>query len=176
MGLLGTLPGSADPIGAVDNGCKVQPLIRAMTLAEQVASVRRTIHRLLTRRLSKRTDRPFTQMLALKAISRGEAGSQTALAERLMVDAPAVSRLVDRLVEDGLLKRCAGDDRRCVRLEVTAAGHKEVAALLAELKWLDDEARKHLTAQEARTLGQLLEKLQAGLIQSGDADAEERTE
>jgi DNA-binding MarR family transcriptional regulator len=116
-------------------------------------------------------------MLALKAISRGEAGSQTALAERLMVDAPAVSRLVDRLVEDGLLKRCAGDDRRCVRLEVTAAGHKEVAALLAELKWLEDEARKHLTAQEARTLGQLLEKLQAGLIKSGDADsAEERTE
>src|SRR3954470_22278038 len=98
-----------------------------MTLAEQVASVRRTIHRLLTRRLSRRTDRPFMQMLALKSIDRGEVKSQAALAERLLAGAAAVSRLVERLVEDGLLERSAGEDRRCVRLGVTKAGRKEVA-------------------------------------------------
>jgi MarR family transcriptional regulator for hemolysin len=143
-----------------------------MTVAEQVASVRRTIHRLLTRRLSKRTDRPFMQMLALKVIARGEVGSQSALAERLLVDPPAVSRLVDRLVEDGLLKRGAGEDRRCVRLEVTSEGREEVELLHAELRRLETDVRKHLTAQESKTLQQLLEKLQAGLTETGD-DAEE---
>ena len=113
-----------------------------MTLAEQVASIKRTVHRLLTRRLSKRTDRPFMQMLALKVIDRGEVESQAALAERLLVDPPAVSRLVDRLVEDGLMKRCAGQDRRCVRLEVTAAGRKEVAVYHAELEHLEAHPRR----------------------------------
>jgi DNA-binding MarR family transcriptional regulator len=144
-----------------------------MTLAEQVASVKRTVHRLLTRRLSQRTERPFMQMVALKVIHGGEVKSQAALAERLMVDAPAVSRLVDRLVEDGLLERSAGEDRRCVRLEVTKAGQKEVAVFHSELERLESEVRKHLTAQEVKTLQQLLEKLQAGMLQTGDASAQE---
>jgi len=59
------------------------------------------------------------QLLALRVIDRGEVQAQSALAERLTVDPPAVSRLVERLAEDGLLKRCPGEDRRCVRLEVT---------------------------------------------------------
>jgi MarR family transcriptional regulator for hemolysin len=144
-----------------------------MTLAEQVASLRRAMHRLLTRQLSRRTERPFTQMLALKAIDRGEVRSQAALAERLMVDAPAVSRLVDRLVEDGLMKRSAGEDRRCVRLEVTDAGRKEVAVYHAELERLESDIRKHLTVQEMKTLRQLLEKVHAGVLQTGDSSTEE---
>jgi len=144
-----------------------------MTLAEQVASVRRTIHRLLTRRLSRRTDRPFMQMLALKAIDRGEVKSQAALAERLLVDAPAVSRLVERLVEDGLLERSAGEDRRCVCLEVTKAGRKEVAIYHSELERLESEVRQHLTAQEVKRLQQLLEKVQAGMLQTGEASSAE---
>jgi len=140
-----------------------------MTLVEQLASVRRTLHRVLTRRLSKHTERPFMQMLALRVIDRGELHGQAALAERLLVDAPAVSRLVDRLVADGLLKRCAGEDRRCVRLEATAAGHEEALALDAELQSLEGEVRKHLTAQELKTLRQLLDKLHDGLKEGGDA-------
>lgn len=113
------------------------------------------------------------QMLALKAIDRGEVKSQAALAERLLVDPPAVSRLVDRLVEDGLLERSAGEDRRCVRLEVTKAGQKEVAIYHAELERLESEVRKHLTAQEVKTLHQLLRKLQAGMLGTGEASSQE---
>lgn len=171
--LPGARPGVAMPIGAVDNRCKAQSLIRAMTTAEQVASVRRAIHRLLKRRLSKRTERPFTQMLALKVIAKGEVRSQAALAERLMVDPPAVSRMVDRLVEDGLLSRCEGEDRRCVRLEVTDAGRKEVAIYHSELERLESEMRKHLTEQEMKTLLQLLEKVHAVMAQAEASEAEE---
>lgn len=109
------------------------------------------------------------QMLALRVIDRGEVSSQTALVERLLVDPPGVSRLVDRLVKDKLLKRSEGEDRRCVHLEVTAAGQAEAAFLHTELQELDDEVRQLLTAQEVRTLRQLLEKLQTGLKEAGDS-------
>jgi DNA-binding MarR family transcriptional regulator len=140
-----------------------------MTLPEQVAALRRTIRRLLTRRLSGRTSRPFTQLLALKAIGEGVRG-QTALAERLSIDAPAVSRLVERLVEDGMVKRCAGEDRRCVRLEVTEAARPDMELLRAEALWMEEEAGRHLTADELRELKRLLDKLQTGLTESHDGD------
>ena len=109
------------------------------------------------------------QMLALRVIDRGEVHSQSALVERLLVDPPGVSRLVDRLVKDKLLKRSEGKDRRCVRLEVTAAGQAEAACLHTELQELDDEVRRLLTAQEVRTLRHILEKLQDGLKEAGES-------
>jgi DNA-binding MarR family transcriptional regulator len=136
-----------------------------MTLPEQVAYLRRTMYRLLTRRLSGRTSRPLMQLLTLKSIAVEGGRTQAALAERLLVDAPAVSRLVDRLVEDGLVQRCAGEDRRCVRLEVTEAAHAELAVLQEEALLLEGEAGQHLTEAELRELKRLLEKVQAGLVQ-----------
>ena len=76
----------------------------------------------------------------------------------------------------GLMKRAPGEDRRCVRLEMTEAGRKEVAPYLSELERLESEVRKHLTAQEAKTLRHLLEKLQTGLQQIEASSAEEEEE
>lgn len=145
-----------------------------MTLVEQVASLRRTLHRLITRRLSKRTRRPFLQLLALKAISVEGVRTQAALADRLLVDAPATSRLVDRLEEEGLVRRCEGADRRCVRLEVTPAAQTELAVLIEETQSLDGELRQLLTASELRELKRLLDKVQEGLASShAPADPED---
>ncbi|HEX8434389.1 MarR family winged helix-turn-helix transcriptional regulator [Archangium sp.] len=106
------------------------------------------------------------QLVALKFMALEGVRSQAALAERMMVDAPAVSRMVDRLEEDGLVKRCAGEDRRCVRLESTPAGLDELKYLEAAEQALDEEVQQHLTASEMRELKRLLEKLQTGLTQS----------
>src|SRR5688572_20657947 len=119
-----------------------------MTIPEQVAALRRTLRRLLTRRLSVRTSRPFTQLLTLKAIAVEGVPRQVELAERLFVDAPAMSRMVERLVEEGLVTRRAGEDRRCVRLEVTEAARADLDALQAETLWAEEEAARHLTAEE----------------------------
>ncbi|WP_257446562.1 MarR family winged helix-turn-helix transcriptional regulator [Archangium lipolyticum] len=129
-----------------------------------MASVRRTIHRLISRRVSGRTRRPFQQLVALKVIQEG-VRTQAALAERLLMDAPAVSRMVDRLEEEGLVKRCAGEDRRCVRLEVTEASHADISVLREAGHWLDEEASQHLTSAEMQELKRLLEKLQVALTQ-----------
>jgi MarR family transcriptional regulator, transcriptional regulator for hemolysin len=137
-----------------------------MTLAEQVGALRRTLFRLLTRRLSGKTRRPLTQLLAVKFVAVSGVRTQAELAERLLVDAPAVSRLVDRLEEDGLMKRCAGEDRRCVKLQATDAGRAELGVLEDASRWLDEESARCLTASEMAELKRLLEKLQAGLAQA----------
>ena len=136
-----------------------------MTLPEQVGSLRRTLHRLVGRRLSGRTRRPFTQLIAMKFIARLGVRTQAELADRLLMDAPGVSRLVDRLEEEGLVKRCAGEDRRCVRLQVTEASREELAFLDEADQWVQAEADKYLTAAEMRELMRLLGKLQVGLSQ-----------
>lgn len=134
-----------------------------MRLAEQVAVVRRTLYRRLSRRLVSRTERPWHPLQALYVIEEEDLRTQVALAERMLMDAPAVSRLVAGLEKEGLLARLPGADRRSVRLEVTPAGRREVAMLVTILDELDRENRQLLTAQELRTLGALLAKLQAGL-------------
>jgi MarR family transcriptional regulator for hemolysin len=133
-----------------------------MTLPEQLGSLRRTLRRLLTERLGEQTGRPFMQLLALKVIAQG-ARSQAALADGLSVDAPAVSRLVDRLEEDGLVSRRAGENRRCVKLELSEKGLAEMALLRSALEWADGELTKYLHEAEVTELKRLLQKLQDGL-------------
>lgn len=134
-----------------------------MTLAEQVATLRRTLIRRLSHRIGERTSRPFTQLLALKCIDVEGLRTQAALAERLMVDAPAVSRMVDRLEKDGLVRRGAGADRRCVRLEVTPEGQDQLSILKECGQAVDDEIRQHLSSTELHELKRLLEKVQLSL-------------
>ncbi|NOJ80944.1 MarR family winged helix-turn-helix transcriptional regulator [Myxococcus xanthus] len=136
-----------------------------MTVPEQMASLRRAIRRLLTERLGEQTSRPFMQLLALNAIADG-VRSQAAIAERLLVDAPAVSRLVARLEEDGLVKRSTAEDRRCARLELSPAGQAELNLLRDALLWTDAELLRYLTAQEMAEFKRLTVKLLTGLLQA----------
>lgn len=136
-----------------------------MTLAEQIGALRRTLYRLLTRRLSVKSRRPLTQLLAVKFIAARGVRTQAELAERLLVDAPAVSRLVDRLEEEGLVKRCAGEDRRCVKLQATDAGRVAMEALEEATLSIDEDAARCLTEVELAELKRLLDKLQEGLSQ-----------
>lgn len=85
------------------------------------------------------------------------------LAERLLIDAPAASRLVATLEKQKLLKRNVGEDRRCVCLEVLPAAKKEIAIIDEGLAWLDEEVRHHLTKKEFEESKALLARLQRGI-------------
>ena len=141
--------------------------VSGMTLVEQVVSLRRTLNRLITRRVSEETERSFLQLRVLRAVERGEASTQAALGDLLVIDAPTVSRLVGKLEADGLVVRRPGKDRRCVCLEVTAAAAPELEALARSIDWLDGEVRRHLTDEEAHQAAELLGRLQAGLTEGG---------
>lgn len=131
-----------------------------MTFGEQVGSLRRTLHRALVRHLAERSERPFSHLLALRAISRREVETQVQLAERLLIDAPAASRLVAVLEQERLIKRTVGEDRRCVCLQVTPLAKQEIAIIEEGLVWLDDLVRQHLTPREIETSKALMAKLQ----------------
>ncbi len=133
-----------------------------MTFAEQVGDLRRTLHRALKRRLAGETPRPLNQLLALRSIAEFEVQLQAELSDRLLMDAASVSRLVDLLEREGLLRRCEGADRRSVRLEVTAAAQKDVERVRAALQWLDAQVRSLLSASELSMAKKLLEKVQRG--------------
>lgn len=137
--------------------------MRTTTFSEQVVSLRRTLRHALTRRLTPRSDRPVPQLLALRVIRRGEARTQAELAERLMIDAPAASRLVVRLEADGLLRRLEGADRRCRRLQVTASAGREIAAIEDAMGWLDLQIREHLSQREIDASIAALGKVERGL-------------
>jgi DNA-binding MarR family transcriptional regulator len=134
-----------------------------MTYGEQVGSLRRTLHRQLVRHLAGRSKRPLPQLLALLSISRGDVETQVELAERLLIDAPAASRMVALLEKEKLLKRNVGEDRRCVCLEVLPAAKDEIKIIREGLAWLDDEVRKHLSKKEFEQSMALMARLQGGL-------------
>ena len=135
-----------------------------MTLPEQVGALKRAVHRALMRKLASETKRPLVQLSALFLIARGEVKTQTELAARLLIDAPAASRLVDRLETDGLLRRAPGNDRRSVHLRVTPASRPHIDTLETALNWLDGEVKRHLSKQEIDAAMRAMSKLQKGLL------------
>lgn len=132
-------------------------------MAEQVGALRRTLNRMLSRHLALKTKRPMTHLLALYSVSRGEVSTQAELADRLLVDAPAVSRIVAKLSRDGLLEQRQGKDRRSVALRVTGKASRELAHFQQSLDWLNGQIRGLLTAAEHGQLRATLSHLQESL-------------
>jgi DNA-binding MarR family transcriptional regulator len=85
------------------------------------------------------------------------------VAEVLAIDPSTASRVVDRVVEDGLLERRACDrDRRRARLRVTEDGLELLAELTRRRRELLREITQDWEGDELDRLVGLLERLQDG--------------
>jgi len=83
------------------------------------------------------TPQQYFLLLAIKGFPGRETANITELAERLQIRHNAVIGLVNRAVERGLVEREQdphSDDRRVVRVHLTAHGAKALAALAAGLR------------------------------------------
>lgn len=108
----------------------------------------------VTPRLSPR------QVLALRAARHRPELNLTALAEQLGVGLPTASRLCDRLEAAGLLQRCVRpDDRREVRLVVTARGRGFLADVTERLSVRLTDALEALPPAERARVAQALRAL-----------------
>jgi DNA-binding MarR family transcriptional regulator len=76
---------------------------------------------------------------------------------------PATVRLVDRLVEHGLLRREAGVDRRTVALVLTESGSRAADAVLMARAAALGPLLGDLSARERATFERLLGRITAGL-------------
>jgi DNA-binding MarR family transcriptional regulator len=86
------------------------------------------------------------------------------IAERMITRDPDVTRLVDRLIKQGLVQRERdSEDRRVVLVEITGAGLAMLARLDAPAGEYTDGAMAGLKPQQLRTLDVLLNEVRAGI-------------
>ena len=86
-----------------------------------------------------------------------------AIAERMVEQAPGVTRLLDRLEARGLAARTRGEeDRRQVLCRITPAGLKLLAGMDEVVDGADASALIGLSAAEQKQLIALMDKVRAG--------------
>jgi DNA-binding MarR family transcriptional regulator len=114
-----------------------------------------------------------TQRIALIEISDAGPLRLNDLAERMGVSAPTASRAVDALEELELVERLPDpDDRRAVRIDLTAGGRRRVAARKRRVVETFGPAVSTLDQQEQERLVELLVRLRSALA----PDIDERRE
>ncbi len=123
----------------------------------------------------------FTQFRALILLSEGEGQTLSQLSRGLSRTRCAITGLVDRLEEKGLVKRKRSrKDRRLVYVSLTDRGRELAAELrdrvVPEISRLEERVMGALTEKEAAVLVSALSKLSEGLTGTeapgGAADAE----
>ena len=96
--------------------------------------------------------------------ARPKAARISDIADRMVTRDPDVTRLVDRLIKQGLARRERdSDDRRVVLVEITAAGLALLARLDGPAGESTDAAMAGLKPQQLRTLDTLLNEVRAGI-------------
>ncbi len=126
-----------------------------------VGQVKTELTRAIDRELGERgMDLRVIQVQALRRLHVSGPMSAGELARSLCHDGGAMTRLLDRLEERGYLARHPDpDDRRALRIELSAAG-RALSERLAECsEQVLDHALRHLDAAERRQLTDYLQRV-----------------
>jgi len=95
-------------------------------------------------------------------VGDGAASTGAELCELLTYDPGAMTRLLDRLERKGVMRRTrATDDRRSVRLELTAGGNALYPKILAALVDVFNGLLRGFTRGEVRELEDYLKRMLA---------------
>jgi DNA-binding MarR family transcriptional regulator len=117
----------------------------------------------------------LTQYFLLRQLWDEEGINQSELSERLATTQPATVATVDSLEKRGLVKRVRGtDDRRVVRIFLTAKGRTMRTTLLRYAYDISSEALDGMSAAEITRLRESLARVRANLEAQFGADAAER--
>jgi DNA-binding MarR family transcriptional regulator len=96
--------------------------------------------------------------------ARPKAARISEIGDRMVTRDPDVTRLVDRLIKQGLARRERdGDDRRVVLVEITGAGLAMLSRLDGPAGESTEAAMAGLKPQQLRTLDTLLNEVRAGI-------------
>jgi MarR family transcriptional regulator, transcriptional regulator for hemolysin len=102
--------------------------------------------------------------IVLSALSDEGVVNQTVLASHVHVEGATITHHVDRLEELGLVRRILDPtDRRVRKIELTPAGARLHARLLAAVKTLEAEATSGIDKPEREAFRGTLEKIAANL-------------
>ena len=106
------------------------------------------------------------RVLAVLSSNRGL--RQTDLAEMTSIDASTLSRLITRLVRDGLVERARSKtDNREVAVALRAKARRAMTKLVPVAAGLQREATRNLSRRDLATLKRVLRKMHANLTRGG---------
>lgn len=102
------------------------------------------------------------QWIVVLLLGDGAAATAAELCKILIYNPGAMTRLLDRLAKKGVLRRVrTRDDRRTVRLELTAEGRKLYPRILEALVQVFNRLLHGFSKSEVRQLQQLLKRMVA---------------
>ena len=100
-----------------------------------------------------------------------------AIRDRMVEQAPGITRLIDKLESEGFVRRERGTpDRRQVFCRITPAGLALLKRLDAPIDKANDAALRMLTRTEQRTLTRLLDRVRAGHRENAAGEDDGRSE
>jgi MarR family transcriptional regulator for hemolysin len=104
-------------------------------------------------------------MEALSTIARStEPSAQIAIAKRIGIEGPTLTRMLDTLEAEGLVIRCADpNDRRTKLIELTDDGRRALEEIMAVAHGFRKSVLKGLTDAELDLVNGLTDRLLAGL-------------
>ena len=124
-----------------------------------IGRARRTIVEAIDEELAP-LDISHAQWIVVMLLGDGAASTAAELCKILIYDPGAMTRLLDRLEKKGVLRRMrAANDRRAVRLELTADGSKLYPRILEALVQVYNRLLRGFTKSEVRQLEQLLTRM-----------------
>ena len=151
-------------------------------LGRQLFLTHRAVHDELDRRLQEHGASLWNWVL-LKEAASGERASQRELADHMRIEPPTLVRHIDKLAEEGLVERQPDpDDRRVMRVVVTAAGRRRLEELHDVVQAFDAELRGILTKRDVEVLSRALPRIRtyfeqkAGASQAGESQLDAKVE
>jgi len=100
------------------------------------------------------------QLIVLASVANREADSAAQLCKSISYDPGAMTRMIDRLEQKGLVRRVPRpDDRRAMTLEMTAAGKALYPQLLAAKETVQTRFLRGFSKDEIAMLEKLLNRL-----------------
>jgi DNA-binding MarR family transcriptional regulator len=113
----------------------------------------------MDRELSK-FDISAPQLIVLASVANKEADSAAGLCKSISYDPGAMTRMIDRLEQKGLVRRVPNlDDRRAMNLELTTAGKALYPQLLAAKETVQAQFLRGFSKTDAQVLEALLNRM-----------------
>lgn len=128
-------------------------------LSYALAAAHRTVSQSLNARLRKRGIQ-LEAWRVMECLDPGEKLTMGELAKRALLNPPALSKLVDRMVSDGLVHRqISREDQRQVHLLLTDLGRARMLQVRADVEEEDRALEGLLEAADSARLIELLSRL-----------------
>ena len=102
------------------------------------------------------------QLFVLSSVANGEADSAASLCKSISYDPGAMTRMIDRLQQKGLVRRVPHpEDRRAMNLELTVAGKALFPQLVAAKDRVHAQFLRGFSDEDRQALEQLLYRMLA---------------